>query len=343
MTMAAIILGVTSVTFAIGLATSMTGYARTDPDLAVQAFVHPSEPVDAEPLLRAQPGTKQVTASTDLSMVQAGVAEEIRIRFWRGDAARDRYQVVRGHWFDGPGQVAVSRRFLAERGLAVGDTMTLVLDDKSARVQVVAELQVASSQTIYSNWPTLGLFAPGTLPDSYEVELTNGTDTASYLAAVTAADHSLQAFPADDEADTFLVIIVTTVTLLTLMLGAVAALGVFNTVVLDTRERRRDLGMLKSIGMTPGQVVTMMVTSMAGLGALSGLVGIPLGILAHSLVLPAMARSAQVRFPASVLHVYHVPLVALLALAGVAIAAVGALLPARSAARATIASVLHNE
>ena len=41
--------------------------------------------------------------------------------------------------------------------------------------------------------------------------------------------------------------------LLTLLLGAVAALGVFNTVVLNTRERRRDLGMLKSIGMTPAR------------------------------------------------------------------------------------------
>ena len=343
MTMAAIILGVTSVTFAIGLATSMTGYARTDPDLPVQVFAHTAGPADAEPLLRAQPGTKQVTASTDLSMVQAGVSEEIRVRFWRGDAARDRYHVVRGHWFDGAGQIGVSRRFLAERGLALGDELTLVADGRSARVRIVAELQVGSSKTIYSNWPTLGLVAPGTLPDSYEVELTKGTDVPGYIAALTTADESLQAFPADGDADTFLVIMITTVTLLTLMLGAVAALGVFNTVVLDSRERRRDLGMLKSIGMTPGQVVTMMVTSMAGLGALSGLIGIPLGILAHALVLPAMARSAQVHFPAAVLHVYHGPLVALLALAGIAIAALGALLPARSAARTTIASVLHNE
>ncbi|MFK4265722.1 FtsX-like permease family protein [Streptomyces milbemycinicus] len=37
------------------------------------------------------------------------------------------------------------------------------------------------------------------------------------------------------------------------MLTVVAALGVFNTVVLNTRDRRRDLGMLKSIGMTPRQ------------------------------------------------------------------------------------------
>jgi ABC-type antimicrobial peptide transport system permease subunit len=56
-------------------------------------------------------------------------------------------------------------------------------------------------------------------------------------------------------------------TVFTLLLTVVAALGVFNAVLLTTRERRRDLGMLKSIGMTPRQVVTMTVTSVATLGA----------------------------------------------------------------------------
>jgi hypothetical protein len=50
-------------------------------------------------------------------MLQVGTTDGTRVRFWHGDAARDRYQVLRGHWFDGPGQVAVSARFLAERGL----------------------------------------------------------------------------------------------------------------------------------------------------------------------------------------------------------------------------------
>jgi len=126
-------------------------------------------------------------------------------------------------------------------------------------------------------------------------------------------------------------------------LGAVAALGVFNTVVLNTRERRRDLGMLKSIGMTPRQVIAMVVTSMSALGAVGGLLGIPLGIAIHSLVMPAMAHSAEIDFPSSILDVWNMPTLALLGLAGIAIAALGALIPAGSAARLTIAEVLHNE
>ncbi|MFJ9516905.1 ABC transporter permease [Kitasatospora sp. NPDC101801] len=76
----------------------------------------------------------------------------------------------------------------------------------------------------------------------------------------------------------------------TVLLTVVAALGVFNTVLLNTRERRRDLGMLKSIGMTPRQVTVMFVTSMAVLGLLAGLVGIPLGMVAHRVLVDNVGR-----------------------------------------------------
>ncbi|MBT3155188.1 ABC transporter permease [Streptomyces sp. CHD11] len=119
-----------------------------------------------------------------------------------------------------------------------------------------------------------------------------------------------------------------------------ASLGVFNTVLLNTRERRRDLGMLKSIGMTPRQVVVMTVASVAGLGAVGGLLGIPLGIVAHRLVVDNVG---VVDFPSYMKNVWHAPQLAAMFLAGVTIAVLGALVPARSAARMTIASVLHTE
>jgi putative ABC transport system permease protein len=87
----------------------------------------------------------------------------------------------------------------------------------------------------------------------------------------------------------------------------------------------------------------MMVTSMAALGAVGGLIGIPIGIGVHRLVLPAMAHAAQVAFTDAMINIYRPALLAALALAGIAIAALGAYLPARSAGRLTIAEVLHNE
>src|SRR5205085_9955088 len=109
---------------------------------------------------------------------------------------------------------------------------------------------------------------------------------------------------------------------------AVAGLGVLNTVVLDTRERVHELGVFKALGMSPRQTVAMVLTSVAGLGLLAGLVGVPAGIALHDFVLPAMGHAAGTRFPPHILRVYHPWLLAPLLLGGLLIALAGALLPA---------------
>ena len=130
---------------------------------------------------------------------------------------------------------------------------------------------------------------------------------------------------------------------LTLLLALVAGLGVLNTVVLNTRDRVHDLGVFKAIGMTPRQVVAMVICWVAGTGLVAGLIALPAGIALQRVVLPVMASSANLGLPASYLSVYRAPELVVLALAGVVIAIVGALLPAGWAARIRTASALRAE
>ena len=236
----------------------------------------------------------------------------------------------------------MSERFLRQHGLAVGDRITLQTQGKSVRATIVGKAMYNSGDEVLSNWQTLALVAPDRRANLYEINVKPGTDLDAFVKAVQAKDSGLIETPGQ-EAGSFVAIVLATVVLLTLMLGTVAALGVFNTVVLNTRERRRDLGMLKSIGMTPGQATVMVVTSMAALGAVGGVLGIPLGVVAHRLVVPAMANGAQVEVPDFMLDVYPAGLVALLILAGILIAAAGAYFrPAPPLAPLSPRS-LHNE
>jgi putative ABC transport system permease protein len=171
------------------------------------------------------------------------------------------------------------------------------------------------------------------------VQLAPGTDPQAFADAVRAAEPGLYPVPADT-GNTATTTVVTFASVFTVLLTVVAALGVFHTVLLNTRERRRDLGMLKAVGMTPRQVVLMTVTSVAAPGAVAGLAGVPLGIAGHRLIVDHVG---SVLFPEAMKAVWHPAGLALLVLAGVLIATLGALLPARSAARLTIAEVLHNE
>lgn len=43
----------------------------------------------------------------------------------------------------------------------------------------------------------------------------------------------------------------------------------FNTVLLNTRERVHEIGVLKAIGMTPGQTQAMIVSAMAAVGVIA--------------------------------------------------------------------------
>ena len=140
-----------------------------------------------------------------------------------------------------------------------------------------------------------------------------------------------------------LLAVVTLVAMLTLLIIAVAGLGVLNTVALQIRERAHDIGIFKALGMTPRQTLTMVICSVGITGLVAGIVAVPAGILLHHRVLPAMAHAANSGFPPSLISVYSAPEMVLLALAGLVIAIAGALVPASWAANSRTATALRTE
>ncbi|GHH33014.1 ABC transporter permease [Lentzea cavernae] len=362
LTLASVVLGVMTVTLAVGVTMSMTAYndavrpSHQDrvelmagpppggPQVGIPGLGRPEAKLtDAqdESMLRALPGTRALLAITRLDTEVAGGTQEAAILFYRGDTAALGPRVLSGHWPDGPGQVVVPSRFLNQRGLAVGDTITVQAKGNRAPLKIVGVVLTNNADEIFADWSAAEALAPGGRAESYLVR--TDADHGTFTNAVRSADPGLLVLPPRDGSSSTAVIIISAAITLTLVLGAVAALGVFNTVVLNARERRRDLGMLKSIGMTPRQVTVLLLTSMGALGVLGGLIGVPIGIAVHQLVVPAMAAAGQADAVDILMNVYHAPLLALLALTGVVIAVLGAVVPARGAARLSIASVLHNE
>src|SRR5262249_7678775 len=106
------------------------------------------------------------------------------------------------------------------------------------------------------------------------------------------------------------------IALLTGLLGVVAGLGVLNNVVLGTRERGHGLGVYKSLGMTPRQTITMVLTSVAAIGLIAGAIGVPVGVMVHHYVLPMMANVTGEHLPSVDIAVYHPAIIALLVVGG---------------------------
>ena len=355
MTLAAVVLGVLTATMCTGLTSTAITYGHVEENqqsVQVKVTVGQPEPpgqaqaaalpntAATQALLQSLPGAAHVEASTEGSVRRLGVTQSIFVNFVRGADLKDG-PLVKGHWIDGPYQAVAPPGFLHEQDLTVGSHLTLDMGGKPVTVTVVGETW-AGANTMDADWQTLSALAPGAQANFYSVQLTSGTSVSAYIAAVRKADPSLNPAP-NDGINAGTALVSTSATLFTVLLAIVAALGVFNTVVLSTRERRRDLGMLKSIGMTPREVTGMMVTSMLELGVLGTLIGIPLGILAHRLVVSAITHNSYIIPPAYMIDVWSPALVAALAFSGLVIAFLGAFIPARSAARLPIATVLHNE
>jgi putative ABC transport system permease protein len=369
-TLAAILFGVVAVTFGAGLGASLNRvYNDLSHSVAEPVQVNipgaPGQNGNVQPgpgpgpelpsvaaqeqavtaVLRAQPGTLRYVAESDDRLSVLGLSDRLSLIGFGGDASWTGYALISGHWYSGGNQADVNTGFLTQTGAKVGDSYTITSGGHHVTIQIAGEIFDPSggNAEVIASQSTLAALDPGLAPDQYDVALTPGTDAQAYADAAGAKlGHFYQVSTNGSSSSQFFVIIGLVATL-TLLLVAVAGLGVLNTVVLQTRERVHDLGVYKAIGMTPRQTIAMVVCSVAGIGLVAGLIAIPAGIAVHHFVLPAMGHAAQTDVPPSVLNVFQPAELVLLALSGVVIAVVGALIPAGWAARTRTASALRAE
>ncbi|MDT5023988.1 MAG: putative transport system permease protein, partial [Micromonosporaceae bacterium] len=372
---AAVALGTIGVTFGVGLAVSLSDMQnginrQTVGAVVVEAFGPPAAPAPAtaqtttettnettKPADRAaiaakistQPGTGRYFSTGQTRVSVAGLAGTTTVISYEGDSSWGAYQMVSGSWFTGPGQAVVPSGFLNATATHVGDTITLTNNGRNAPVRIVGEAFALREEgmLILTNSSSLAGVDAYIVPESvqFDIDLKPGTNQQNYLDSLNAALRPLgiSAQPNAGKLSSTVVAMDTLATMLTLMLVAVAGLGVLNTVVLDTRERVHDFGVFKALGMSPKQTVAMVITSVAGIGLFAGAIGVPIGIALHDYVLPVMGRAAGTTIPAADIAVYHLPVVVPLILGGLVIATAGALLPAGWAARTRTATALRTE
>jgi putative ABC transport system permease protein len=365
----AILLGAITVTFAVGVGVSLD---RVEEGLSLskteQAFVTPPQPgqqaggvrvVGGKPVspprsksasevtaaVLRQPGTLHVTEEADQQVSVAGLAQQVPVTAYRGDARWIGYDMISGRWYSGPGQIDVPTYFLTATGKSVGDTVTITFGDKTFSVRIVGQIfsSVNSGLSMVTDWQTLaGADAHLVQPAQWDIQLRPGTSDSAYLQSLGGELGPNYAVGLNG-AGRGLSLVLGLLTLLTLALATVAGLGVLNTVVLQTRERVHDLGVFRAIGMTPRQTIAMVICWVAGIGVLAGIAAVPVGVELHHHLVPVMASAAGTALPATILDVYGPALLVALALAGTAIAVAGAMAPASWAATARTEQALRAE
>ena len=119
---------------------------------------------------------------------------------------------------------------------------------------------------------------------------------------------------------------------------AIAVLAVVNTLAVNVRQGRRELGLLRAVGLSRTQARRLLLSEAGLLGGAAAVLGVGVGCL---LAVPMLQASSSPGFAPA----FEVPLSTLLALLGGVIVAVtlAGLIPARRAAAADIVGAVHRE
>jgi putative ABC transport system permease protein len=362
MTLVAVAIGVSTITFAVGLTRSLdlVKHALTRDQVVQVSVIRDSggdkgsggvqslSDAQVVALIQRQPGTARFISGNQLQVRVEGVGPQVELFGYRGDSSWIGFALLSGRWFSGPGEAVAPQALLDAAHKKVGDSVLVSLDGREESLRLVGTIfdQQNGNILLRADWSALTAISPTLEPRAYEIQV-SGVSPGPYAQRLDGSSGSSALgvrTPGDRGIDTAFLLIQSVLGGLALVLTGIALAGVFNTVVLNTREKARDTAILRALGMTPGQVVSMVLTSVALIGVAGVILGIPAGELLQRQVLTVMGKvAASTQVPASFYNVYPLLMVMAIGVAGLGVALAGAWLPAVWAARARVSAILSAE
>jgi putative ABC transport system permease protein len=337
-------LGMMVITLVAALSMEAT-YNKVIGDPALRAkpwdiLAEPGELTTAQALaaVRKQPATHVTTIAGLRATAPNG--HELQVRALGAGFQSFRYAVPDGRMIARPGEAIVGRGVLDTLHLKVGDTLRLKVGGTPVPVRIVGR------HVEPDNDGEIAIISASTLPPAVRSQLAGaeviaqlkpGTDgravqqrlQAEHLSAELVSDEVRQ-----ERADVRPIVYGSSA-----LLVAVGLVNLLTTLLLVTRERSRDYGIFKAVGLTPRGVLAVVNAGGAVLGLIAIVVGIPAGILIFRALIAAMSPSEGtdiVGTPGALALASIVPIV-------LAVTALASLLPARRAARTSAAVVLRAE
>ncbi|TME49695.1 MAG: FtsX-like permease family protein [Chloroflexi bacterium] len=353
LTLAAVFLGIATMYVALGETGSFYGIYKYEGHLGNVDVVVTKSPAmadtDATQLISSQPETERFVAQTITGISVPGIADPAYSVVLRGNSSALGYQVTSGRWINGPGEVVAPAGLLHDAHLKLGDTFTATYHGSALKVRVVGVLYDLVSgpggHELIVDWSTIAAAAPDLSPSSYLVTLKPGSSVDSYVKRMAAAQPDLLDVQANSTGDTaFLNSIAGVLFAIAAVIALIAVAGIFNTLMLNTRERVRDTATLKALGMSPRELIGMVASSAGFLALVGALIAVPAGIWLSRELFDLIISSVGGTAPPPSAHGAFEPWqVVVIPVAGVIVAIAAAVIPGRWAARTNVVEVLHAE
>jgi putative ABC transport system permease protein len=288
-----------------------------------------------------------VATATD-NITVPGIADPVSTDIFRGDSSALGYLLTAGRWINAPGEVVAPRGLVEDAHLKLGDTFTGTFHGAALQLRIVGEvydlITGPGGHELMLDWSTVAAVAPDLNPSGYLITLKPGSNVDAYVKRLGAAQPDLLDVQAANSGNTaFLATIGAVLFAIAGLIGLIAVVGIFNTVLLSTRERVRDTATLKALGMSPRQVIAMVAASAGFLALLGGLAAVPAGVALYRQLFDLLSNLGGDDTPAALYDVFGAWELIAIPVAGAVVAVAAALIPGRWAARTNVVEVLHAE
>jgi len=299
LTLASLMVGVMSLVFSLVLNNVIDDYLRDPSQLGVvyDAWVDRENVSDktARAILQTTPGVTAFFAHA-AAPVKTLDGREFNLRGEEGDLAGFPYLLEEGRVIDpnAAGEAMIGLGLKNWLGLELGDTFTVLVGEKdrvlSLHVVGVYREPADQGQMAITGLRSLKQIGAALDPTTYYLRLAPGADVSAMRDRLKSRSKDNLTLSILNTTPESLVHFRVAMLALSAVLVFLAVSSVFNSAVLDVRERLNEVGVFKALGMTPAQVLVMVVSSGATLGMLAGILGAPLGVALVRVTLTALGQ-----------------------------------------------------
>ena len=343
-------LGVTGIVFGLALNETLDAY-MADPSLmgvVYDAVVTRNGMSDSrtQHWLQRAPGVEAFYGEYTVE-AETLQGQEFQVRAVSGNMAAFSIKVSQGRFIrPGTYEALAGQGLLNWLGLEVGEDLTLILDDKTRRPitwRIVGQYIESSNagQMLIVDLPSTARAIGRVKPDTYYLKLYPGVDPGRLkLYLEPDRDATLSVTLIKQTVPDNILYLQAAIFALAVILISIALVNVFNTSLVTVQEKLKIIGVLKTMGMTPGQIVLMVSTTAGFLGIVATGFGVPLGLAFTRGMLAGLSYTYGIGEVAVTVNFLHILLLIPLV---VGISMVGGLIPAQQAARISIVQVLRHE
>ncbi|MEW5987661.1 MAG: FtsX-like permease family protein [Chloroflexota bacterium] len=268
----------------------------------------------------------------------------IFIRALADDYQNFDFGVVAGRMFNAPGEAVMGAGLLNLLNLAIGDEVTLLVDGRPLTLTIVGRymelynigrVALTSLETVHQQ------LALELEPQVYGLAVAGGADAQTIRRELIAfSEGQFDVLVTSPEPSPPAVQLRSIAISLGVIILTIAGANLFSTTLLGIRERVRDFGVQKTLGVTPGQIAVSVITGVCAVALLALALGLPLGLAIYDQFMAYVG--GQIGAGAEFGRMDW-QLLALLLPGAVLLAVVSSIGPARRAAGLEVAEALRYE